>query len=39
MKISLFALASFALTADALLTNPVGQKMSVTKAPTFIPKQ
>jgi dTDP-4-amino-4,6-dideoxygalactose transaminase len=39
MKISLFALASIALTADALLTNPLGQKKTGTQAPTDVSKQ
>jgi hypothetical protein len=39
MKISLFALASIALTADALLTNPLGQKKTGTQAPTDVGKQ
>jgi hypothetical protein len=39
MKISLFALASIALTADALLTNPLGQKKTGAEAPTDVGKQ
>jgi hypothetical protein len=39
MKITLLALATIALTADALLTNPIGQKKATIKAPNDINKK
>jgi hypothetical protein len=40
MKLSLLTLASIALTADALLTNPLGQgQPKVTARPTDIKKK
>jgi len=39
MKLNLFALSSIALTADALLTNPLGRKKASVKAPTEISKE
>jgi hypothetical protein len=39
MKFTFVALASMAFTAEALLTNPVGQGKTGTKAPITISKR